>query len=113
MAPIPPPSPLGWPQGHQLLDDKYNFDAKEYAIGGKMVKASVTAAPASMLNMTDDEWRRYIKTQLATQLALFIVDNGLCEFTTWNDTQHELKAFGIRCYLAPNDQIKILRTRER
>jgi hypothetical protein len=107
------PSPLGWPQGQQLLDDEYIFDIKEYAIGGKMVKASVVASEAAMMNMTDDEWRRYIKTQLATQLALFIIDNGLCEFTTWNDPMRMGKGVGVRCYLAPNDQIKILRTHER
>ena len=50
-----------------------------------------------------------IKNDLAKFMSQFIIENNLAEFTVMNDPITFNKIVNMRCYLAPDDQIKILR----
>jgi hypothetical protein len=79
----------------------------DYAIGGKMVVAKCIISEDTLL--TDDR-KDAVRTQLIHQIADYILQNKLVEFTQNRDPVSLNTAVRARCYLAPNDQIKILRT---
>lgn len=81
---------------------------KECAIGGKLV--SVNCTTSSDINIVDVEGE--IKHRLAVELAMFMVQNNLIEFTHMVDPHSWATRINARAYLAPNDQIKIVRMME-
>jgi hypothetical protein len=85
-----------------------NFTAHDYVIGGKMVVGQVVISGSdfSMLASTKDE----IKRRLLAQMMEFILENKLAEFTMSEDHARDTRTFRVRAYLAPNDQVKVLRT---
>lgn len=86
------------------------FTAHDYAIGGKMVIGKVILDDTySHLMMTDHEARMKVKQDLVHQMAEYILQNNLVEFTQMDDPITFRKQVAIRAYLAPNDQVKILR----
>lgn len=86
------------------------FQAHEYPIGGKLVvgRAVMDESFAQLLS-TDVDARMNIKKSLAIQMAEYMIENNLVEFTQQDDPLTMRKAVMVRAYLAPNDQIKILR----
>ena len=50
-----------------------------------------------------------IKEKLTRDLVHFILENKLVEFTHHDDPITMRRQMAIRAYLAPNDQVKILR----
>jgi hypothetical protein len=87
------------------------FTTHDYAIGGKMIvcRAVVSDHFRMMLEDGDKEARNKIKRELAAQLAEYMLEHNLLEFTQQDDVASGNKHIALRAYLAPNDQIKILR----
>lgn len=87
------------------------FTAHDYAIGGKLVvgKATFDENYSVLLN-NDVEARHLIKTRLTQQLATYMLENNLVEFTQMEDPLTFRKTVVVRAYVAPNDQVKILRS---
>lgn len=84
-------------------------EVTDHAIGGKMVTIRSEISDINLQHMNDEAWRQTIRSELAHKLATFILQHGLCEITTMQ-TPHSLsRTVAIRCYLAPNDQVKLLR----
>jgi hypothetical protein len=86
------------------------FSTYDYVIGGKMVvgSAELTANYAELMQ-SDYESRQQIKQYLIQQMAQYILENNLVEFTQLDDPITGGKRIKVRAYLAPNDQVKILR----
>lgn len=81
----------------------------DHEIGGKMIVASMSIAEELALRLTDQALKDNIKKELAVQLAMYMLENNLLEFT---QVDHIFGAKDIKCraFLTPNDQVKILRT---
>jgi len=88
------------------------FQTYDYAIGGKMVvgKATLTESYKMMMEDGDPEAIAAVKNQLINQMAQFILENNLVEFTYYDEPIMMNRMIAVRAYLAPNDQIKILRS---
>lgn len=91
--------------------DNFDFKVRDYPIGGKMVRVSASMSNEyKMLAMTDMQAREQIREHLVTQLVEFILQNKLCEITQTSDPMSGGSIVYARMYLAPDDNIKILRT---
>lgn len=86
------------------------LDFQEYAIGGKLIGTTLTLTAAEAMQVSGDErQRQYIKEKLAAILAREMIQRNLVEFTQMDDTNTLGKIIHARCYLAPDDQVKIIR----
>jgi len=87
------------------------FTSWEYAIGGKMVvgKAQMTEEFKVMMDDGDLTAISHVKEKLTRDLVHHMLENKLVEFTSMYDPMLRIKHVAIRAYLAPDDQIKILR----
>ena len=87
------------------------FETHEYAIGGKMVIGRATMSESYRMMMEDGDQKTIdaVKSQLIQQMAQFILENKLVEFAYQDDPITFSRQIAVRAYLAPNDQIKILR----
>lgn len=89
----------------------FDFTTRDYAIGGKMLRVSVTMSEQfSMQLMTDQQARDKIKEDIAIKMATFMLENKFIEINQINDPISMGITVVARCYLAPDDQVKILRT---
>jgi len=87
------------------------FTTHDYAIGGKMVVGSCTMTEMDVNNfLILVDGKEEIKRRLLTQMLDYMLENRLVEFTRTEDTARGTQTFRVRAYLAPNDQVKILRT---
>jgi hypothetical protein len=87
------------------------FTSYDYAIGGKMVVGTHTMTEMEAVELLDTiGGKAMIKKSLIDQLASHILENKLAEFTMTEDHARATRTFRVRAYLAPNDQVKILRT---
>ena len=87
------------------------FETHDYAIGGKMVvgRAEMDESYTMMLQNGDKDAVKHIKQKLIHDMAQFILENNLVEFTHVDDPISFRRKIAVRAYLAPNDQVKILR----
>ena len=92
-------------------DEELTFKTKDYPIGGKIVSTSleITFADTDRF-LSDDDFKNAIKERMATHLVKCMMENNLIEFTKIEDSTTGSYRLHARCYLAPNDQVKILRT---
>ena len=92
-------------------DEELTFKTKDYPIGGKIVSTSleITFADTDRF-LSDDDFKRAIKERMATHLIKCMMENNLIEFTKIEDSMTGSYRLHARCYLAPDDQVKILRT---
>lgn len=89
---------------------KFNFNYKDVAIGGKLVQGSIRLSEDRMMVVRSDHMlKEYMRTSMATQMGEYMISNGLVEFTQMRDPITFDTLVKVRCYLAPNDQVKILR----
>lgn len=93
------------------VDDDFTFQTYDYAIGGKMVvgKTAMSESFRMMFDTGDAEAKKKIKSDLIHQMAEFMLENNLVEFTYHDDPITLSRQITVRAYLAPNDQVKILR----
>jgi len=91
--------------------DALTFNTYDYPIGGKMVvgKAEMTEEFKVMLEDGDATAISHVKEKLTRDLVHHILMNKLVEFTSWDEPTLGKRHIAIRAYLAPNDQVKILR----
>ena len=97
--------------GYYVDDVPLDFNTYDYLIGGKMVvgKATITEDYADMIRDGDADAKFAVKQDLINQLTKYMLENNLVEFTSWDDPVFGRKHVAVRAYLAPDDQIKILR----
>lgn len=99
-----PFDPIQTPDGFTALTE-------EYAIGGKMLILTMNIpAVEALQHWNDKEWRKHIRHKMATLFAEKMISENLCEINVSDDPMTQDKKIIIRCYLAPNEQVKILRT---
>ena len=94
---------------HNVTDP--SFTSWEYAIGGKMVvgRAEMSENFRLMLEDGDNIAIMQVKEKLTRDLVHHILENKLVEFTHYDDPITFSRKIAVRAYLAPNDQVKILR----
>jgi hypothetical protein len=103
--------PSSW-SAFNAPEDDYNatFKTLDIPIGGKLVTVTVALTGGQNLSMTDLQARNHFKNEIVKLLATYMLENSLVETTQYLDKLDYTKKVNVRCYLAPNDQIKILRT---
>ena len=85
------------------------FTTHDYIIGGKLVVGKATMDDGYVALMKDADAKKHIKEKLIHDMAQYMLENNLVEFTQQNDPNTFTKTNMLRPYLAPNDQVKILR----
>ena len=87
------------------------FQTYDYVIGGKMVvgRAEMDESYTMMLQDGDKDAVKHIKQKLIHDMATYMLENNLVEFTHVDDPTTFRRRIALRAYLAPNDQIKVLR----
>lgn len=92
--------------------ENLQFDTHEYAIGGKMVvgRATMSESYRMLLEDGDEEAKKALKSELIHQMALYILENNLVEFTYYDDPITCSRQIAVRAYLAPDSQVKIIRS---
>jgi hypothetical protein len=91
----------------------FDFNYKDVAIGGKLVKGVVRIPESKGVNFAEHELREYVRTTMATKLAEHMITNGLIEFTYMIDPITFDRVVQTRCYLAPSEQVKLLRIHDK
>ena len=82
----------------------------EYAIQGQMFMVSYEASEHQMALMGEDVFKQHIKENLAMALANKMLEAGVIEFTQTQDQISIHKLIKARCYLVPDDRVRLLRT---
>jgi hypothetical protein len=87
------------------------FETYDYAIGGKMVvgRAEMNDFHILMLEDGDAATIMQLKEKLTRDMVTFMMENKLVEFTHRDDPITMRRQLMVRAYLAPSDQVKILR----
>jgi hypothetical protein len=87
------------------------FETHDYIIGGKMVvgRAEMDESFTMMLQDGDKDAVKHVKEKLIHDMATYMLENQLVEFTHQDDPITFRRRIAVRAYLAPNDQVKILR----
>lgn len=103
--------PQTW-SGFNIPEDEYDYTSKilDIPIGGKLITVTVALTESQSLSMSDIQARDHFKNEIVKLLATYMLENNLVETTQYLDKMDYSKRVNVRCYLAPNDQIKILRT---
>ena len=90
--------------------DEPMIEYKDYAIGGKMVSVSVRVAEDVMVNkFSDQQARAFMRQKLCEELASAMLAKGLLEINQQKNIDFTTTIVA-RAYVAPDDQIKLLRT---
>jgi hypothetical protein len=87
------------------------FQTQDYAIGGKMVvgRAEMSESFRMMMENGDATAIMQVKEKLVREMVSYILENKLVEFTYQDDPITFSRKMAVRAYLAPNDQVKVLR----
>lgn len=92
-------------------DFDVTFEYQDYAIGGKMVTGTAVIPDTYLVQAkTDAEFRAHVRKTLVSKLADSIMEKGLVEINQMKDPIMGDTRLVVRAYLAPDDQVKILRT---
>lgn len=94
----------------QMLFDDIEFNIKQYAIQGKMVVGQYTLSLSQSLQLPDAAANLLIKEELAKSMANYLIENNLAEFTLREDHVNMTKEYRVRCYLTPDDQVRLIRS---
>jgi hypothetical protein len=90
--------------------DEPMFETIDYAIGGKLVSVSVRVSDEIMVSQFSDQNARAIMRQkLCEDLASAMLAKNMVEINQQKNIDFTTTIVA-RAYLAPNDQVKILRT---
>jgi hypothetical protein len=85
--------------------DDLNITYKDLAIGGKLVTGTLTVNEDNILTMDRDVFKETLLRQLVDAMLKY----KLVEFTKVKNPTDFSTTFRVRCYLAPDDQVKLLR----
>jgi hypothetical protein len=94
-----------------MFTDDITFQSFDYAIGGKMVvgRAEMDESFVLMMEDGDETAIMQVKEKLTRDLVHFMLENRLVEFTHHDDPSTMKRKLAVRAYLAPSDQVRILR----
>jgi hypothetical protein len=94
-----------------MMHSPPEFQTYDYIIGGKMVvgRAVMTDSYKLLLEDGDKEAQKKIKYSLIHEMAQYMLEHNLVEFTYQDNPMDFSRQIAVRAYLAPNDQVKILR----
>lgn len=84
------------------------FQTHEYIIGGTMIVGRAEM-DESLRMMLQDGHKDAVKEKLIHEMASYMLENNLVEFTHHYDPMTMRRRIAVRAYLAPNDQVRILR----
>ena len=87
--------------------DDIEINIHDYAIDGKMITAMYHV---HNLGIMSDDIKDTIRKDLIHQIADYIFDNNLVEFTQMKDPISFEIVVRARCFMVPDDQVKILRS---
>lgn len=92
--------------------NELKFETYDYAIGGKMVigRARMSQEFRTLLEDGNPDARDKLKIDLIHQMADYMLQHKLVEFTYQDDPMTGDKMIAVRAYLAPDSQIKIIRS---
>lgn len=91
-----------------------DFESMDVAITGKMVMVSATIDDSIMMaHHLPEQDRKYIREQMAMQIAGFLLDNNMIEYTQMKDPIDFKTHIRGRIFVTPNDQTKLVRTLKR
>jgi hypothetical protein len=87
------------------------FETYDYIIGGKMVvgRAEMSEDYRMMMENGDEYAIKSVKEKLIRDMTTFMLENQLVEFTYYDDPISFSRKIAVRAYLAPDDQVKVLR----
>ena len=93
-----------------MFDDiSVKFETVDHTIAGKMVTCRMTIPDYQMQNLD----KAYVKQTMAMQIAGFMLDNNMLEYTQMRDPSSLDTHVHARCYVTPDAQVRILRTLKR
>ena len=95
---------------NNYLTNSVDVTYKDTPIGGKLVVAEKTITGLEIEQMNESNMKTWIKENLAMNLVRSMIDNNFVEFTKMTSSQDYSVRFSARCYLAPSEEVKILRT---
>jgi hypothetical protein len=87
-----------------------DFQTYDYIIGGKLVvgRAVIDESYFALMN-SDVEARQKVKEKLVMQLGTYMLENKLVEFMQAPNPMDQTTTVMVRAYIAPDEQVKILR----
>lgn len=91
------------------MNSDITVDIKDTQIGGKLVTLSMISRYPEEYGPDDKDFEKYVKDTLAEGLAQYIINNRLCVFTKLKSPCTYEYTYNIRCYIAPNEEVKTLR----
>ena len=87
------------------------FNFKEYAIGGKLFSVTVSLEENKfVVHQFDELWKKEMRKSLVSHMVEEMLNRNFVEITSKLDPITHQRLINARCYLAPNDQVKIIRT---
>jgi len=88
--------------------DDMKIECQDFAIGGKLVTGSIIVKEYEYRDPIAVQ--KVIKEKLLERLVDHILENKLAEFTMVKHPIEDSRIYRVRCYLAPDHTVKILRT---
>jgi len=85
------------------------LDFRDYVIKGEMLLATMTFKSYHTFDMSESERKAHIKETLAKELAHYILENKMVEFTQLNSPTTEEITVKARCFLVPSSEVQIIR----
>ena len=90
--------------------DDIEFNIKEYPIKGQMVLGQVILKEIDLINMPHGvDIKTHIKENLLKKLVIYMLENKLAEFTVTDDPLSSSKLYRVRCFVTPDDQVRLIR----
>jgi hypothetical protein len=74
-----------------------------------MVVVQFTVNLSEMLQLRNDLVESIIKESLCKGMVNFILENKLAEFTMQEDMLNMAKVFRMRCFLTPDEDVRLIR----
>lgn len=90
-----------------MMFDDIEWDIKEYPIKGKMITGQFSVSLNQMMSIRSPDME--IKEELTRQLAQAILQYKLAEFTVQENPVDMSKMYRVRCFMTPDDHVRILR----
>lgn len=90
--------------------DDIEFNIKEYPIKGQMVVGQVIIKEIDLINIPHGvDIKTHIKENLLKKLVNYMLENKLAEFTVTDDPVGASKLYRVRCFMTPDDQVRLIR----
>ena len=88
-----------------------HIDVVEHAIGGKLISARVYLPTDTFSRISgDDAMRQVMREKITAALAQGMLDKKLVEINSYFDPASDSNVIVAHAYVAPNGDVKILRT---